>query len=398
MLISLALLFLCGMAAARIARRLRLPGLCGMLLTGMLLGPHGSDLLAPDLLHMAPDLRQIALIIILTRVGLALDLNDLRRVGRPAVLMCFVPALFEIAGVLLLAPPLLGVSVTEALIAGAVLAAVSPAVIVPRMLRLIKEGYGTRHSVPQLLMAGASLDDVLVIVLFSAAVTLAGGDAVTPGTFGRVPLAIGCGILGGAAAGWGLERWFRRFPMPGVSGVLLLLSAAFLLTALEQKAPLPFSGLLAVMTVGIVLLRGNPELAERFSAQFARLWIPAELLLFALVGATVDLRLVFHTGPWIAAVVLGGLLFRVAGVYGSLLRSSLARRERIFCMLAYLPKATVQAAIGAVPLSLHLPCGRLVLAMAVVSIVLTAPAGAWAIDFFAPRLLKRDEAETLPDK
>ena len=180
--------------------------------------------------------------------------------------------------------------------------------------------------------------------------------------------------------------------------MLLLLSAAFLLTALEQKAPLPFSGLLAVMTVGIVLLRGNPELAERFSAQFARLWIPAELLLFALVGATVDLRLVFHTGPWIAAVVLGGLLFRVAGVYGSLLRSSLARRERIFCMLAYLPKATVQAAIGAVPLSLHLPCGRLVLAMAVVSIVLTAPAGAWAIDFFAPRLLKRDEAETLPDK
>ncbi len=201
MLTSLALLFLCGMATARIACRLRLPGLCGMLLTGMLLGPHGGDLLAPELLHLAPDLRQIALIIILTRVGLALDLNDLRRVGRPAVLMCFLPALCEITGVLLLAPPLLGITLTEAAVAGAVLAAVSPAVIVPRMLHLMREGYGTRHSVPQLLMAGASLDDVLVIVLFSAAVTLAGGGAVTPGTFGRGPIAVGCGILGGAMAG-----------------------------------------------------------------------------------------------------------------------------------------------------------------------------------------------------
>ena len=390
MLTSLALLFLCGMTAARIAHHLRLPGLCGMLLTGMLLGPHGCNLLAPDLLKMAPDLRQIALIIILTRVGLALDLNDLRRVGRPAVLMCFLPALLEITGVLLLAPPLLGISLPEAAVAGAVLAAVSPAVIVPRMLRLIQEGYGARHSVPQLLMAGSSMDDVLVIVLFSAAVTLTTGGTVTPGTFGRVPIAIGCGILGGAVAGWGLERWFRRFPMHGVPGVLLLLSTAFLLTAFESKAPFPFSGLLAVMTVGIVLLRGNPVIAERFSAQFAKLWIPAEILLFALVGATVDLQLVLQTGPWIVAVVAGALLFRVAGVYGSLLKSALTRQERSFCMLAYLPKATVQAAIGAVPLSLNLPCGRLVLAMAVVSIVLTAPAGAWAIDFFAPRLLKRD--------
>lgn len=391
MLTSFALLFLVGMALGALARRLRLPALVGMLLTGILLGPYALNLLSPSLLSLSAELRQLALIIILTRAGLSLNLDDLRRVGRPAVLMCFVPACCEIVGMILLAPRLLGISVLEAAILGAVVGAVSPAVIVPRMLELMERGYGAEHSIPQLLLAGASVDDVFVIVLFTAFTGMAQGRSISAGSFLAVPVSIVLGIAAGLAVGALLALFFRRFHMRDSVKVLLLLSIAALLTALESavKNTVPFSGLLAVMGMGIALQRRRSAVADRLSAKFSKLWVAAEVVLFVLVGAAVDIRYAAAAGAAAAVVVLGALIFRVAGVSLCLLGTALTRRERLFCMIGYLPKATVQAAIGGIPLAMGLPCGQIVLTVAVLAILITAPLGALGIDLSYPRLLKR---------
>lgn len=388
MLTSLALIFLTGMILGRLAQGLRLPALLGMLIAGILLGPCVLDLLAPSVLNISADLRQLALIIILTRAGLNLDLRDLKRVGRPAVLMCFVPACLEIGGMVLIAPRLLGVSLLDAAIMGAVTAAVSPAVIVPKMLRLMEEGYGQEHSIPQMILAGASVDDVFVIVIFTSLTGLAQGGSLSPAAVLQIPVAIVTGVLAGLGAGTAFAAFFRRFHLRDSAKVVILLSVSFLLVALEStlKGRFPFSGLLAVMACGMAARR-RPDMARRLAAKYAKLWVAAEVLLFVLVGAAVDVGYAAAAGPAAIAVILGALLFRMAGVFLCMLGTPLSRRERLFCMIAYTPKATVQAAIGSIPLSLGLPCGQMVLTVAVLAILITAPLGAFGVDMTYRRLL-----------
>ena len=393
MLTSLALIFLCGLLLGTLFSKLKLPPLLGMLLTGIVLGPYALSLLDPSILSISADLRQLALIIILIRAGLNLDIASLKKVGRPAILMCFVPACFEIGGMLVLAPPLLHISLLEAAIMGTVVAAVSPAVIVPKMLHLMETGYGTKQSIPQLIMAGASVDDVFVIVLFTSFTGLAQGQEISAVSFLSIPVSILLGLLVGAVIGVLLAQLFARFHMRDSVKVLLILSLSFLLVALENtvKSTVPFSGLLAVMSLNIAVQRKRTEVAVRLSAKFSKLWVAAELILFVLVGATVDLSYVTTAGLAAVIVILGVLLFRMLGVCVCLLKTTLQKKERLFCMLAYLPKATVQAAIGSLPLSMGLACGNIVLTVAVLSILITAPLGAFLIDLTYKRLLKKAE-------
>lgn len=392
MLTSLALIFLLGLILGSLFERLKLPKLLGMILTGIILGPYALNLLDASILFISADLRQLALVIILTRAGLALDIEDLKQVGRPAILMCFVPALFEIAGVLLLAPRLLGVSLLDAAIMGTVVAAVSPAVIVPRMLRLMEEGYGKSTSIPQLIMAGASVDDIFVIVLFTAFTSLAAGGSFTPMTLVQIPISIILGAIVGALGGVGLSLLFRKVHMRDSAKTLILLSVAFLLIALEEmlEGIIPLSGLLAIMSMGAVLLRQNKSVAKRLSAKFSKLWVGAEVLLFVLVGATVDLQYAISAGVLSVVLIVGAILFRMAGVFVALLKTRLSMKERLFCMIAYCPKATVQAAIGAIPLTMGLGCGQIVLTVAVLAIILTAPLGALGIDLCYDKLLVKE--------
>lgn len=391
MLLSLALIFLCGLALGGIFRKLHLPQLLGMLLTGILLGPYVLNLLDGSILGISADLRQIALIIILTRAGLNLDLEDLKKVGRPAALLCFVPAAFEIAGMLLLAPRLLGISLLEAAVMGTVVAAVSPAVVVPGMLKLMEEGYGTKKSIPQMIMAGASVDDVFVIVLFTSFTGLAGGGGISVWDFVRIPVSILLGLAGGILCGMLLVVFFRKVHMRDSVKVIIILSLSFLLVTLEHALTgiVGFSGLLAVMSMGIALQKGRKEAAVRLSAKYSKLWVAAELLLFVLVGAAVDIPYAFKAGAAAAAVILGVLVFRMLGVLICLLGTELNRKEKLFCMFAYMPKATVQAAIGSVPLAMGLACGNIVLTVAVLAILITAPAGAFLIEFTYKRFLSR---------
>ena len=397
MLTSLGLVLLLGMALGALAKRLGLPSLVGMLIAGMVLGPYALNLLSPTLMEISADLRQLALIIILTRAGLSLDVATLKRVGRPAVLMCFVPACFEIAGMVLLAPRLLGVSVLDAAIMGAVVGAVSPAVIVPRMIRLTEEGYGVEKGIPQLVLAGASVDDVFVIVLFTAFTGLASGTGtgISPATVISVPVSILTGIVAGLILGWVLALFFRKVHMRDSIKVVILLSLAFLLVAAEDalEGIFPFSGLLAVISAGVGLQRWRGVVAQRLSLKFSKLWVAAEVSLFVLVGAAVDLRYAVSAGVLAVLAVLGCLCFRAVGVLVCVAGSGFQWKEKLFCVLAYLPKATVQAAIGGVPLAMGLGCGQIVLTVAVIAILVTAPLGALAIDRTYSHLLTKKTAE-----
>lgn len=393
MLLGLALVFVVGMLFGHICNRLGLPSLLGMLLTGILLGPYVMDLLDDSLLGISADLRQICLIIILTRAGLSLNMNDLKRVGRPAILMCFVPACFEICGMVLLAPRILGISVMDAAIMGAVVAAVSPAVIVPKMLRLMDEGYGVAKSIPQMILAGASVDDVFVIVLFTAFTGLAQGNSVAATDFLQIPLSIFIGIALGAVIGWVVSVFFTKKHMRDTVKVLIILSIAFILVTAENamKGIIPFSGLIAVMCLGILLQRKREDLAARLSVKFSKLWVGAEVLLFVLVGATVDVSYAIRAGAAVVLLLFCVILFRMAGVFCCMLGTKLTMKERVFCMIAYMPKATVQAAIGAVPLAMGLPCGQIVLTVAVVAILLTAPLGAFGVEHTYKKLLQTEQ-------
>lgn len=389
MLLSIALIMLIGMASGYICRRLKLPGLLGMIITGIILGPYVLDLIDPSILNISADLRKIALIIILTRAGLTLDINDLKRVGRPAILMCFVPATFELAGMLLLAPRILGISLLEAAIMGAVVAAVSPAVVVPKMIKLIDEGYGTKKSIPQLILAGASVDDVYVIVLFSTFTGLAKGDRVSAMSFINIPVSVVLGIALGIASGWLLAVYFKKVHVRDTIKVIIVLSISFILVSAENAlcTPITFSALIAVMFMGIALSRYRNETAVRLSGKFNRLWVGAEVVLFVLVGASVDIVYALSAGAGAVILIFSVLTFRIAGVFVCLTGTNLNMKERLFCMLAYTPKATVQAAIGSVPLAMGLSCGSIVLTVAVLAIVITAPLGAFMIDLTYKKLL-----------
>lgn len=392
MLTSLAFIFLLGLLLGSIFNKLKLPSLLGMIITGMILSPYALNMLDSSILTISPDLRQLALVIILTRAGLSLDITDLKKVGRPAFLMCFVPASLEIAGTVLIAPKLLNITILEAAIIGAVIAAVSPAIIVPRMIRLMEKGYGKKHSIPQLLLAGASVDDVFVIVLFTAFISLASGNSVTAIGFLQIPVSILLGILIGVIIGIVMSIFFRKIHMRDSIKVLIILSISFLMIALQNKLEgrVPFSGLLAIMSAAIMINQRHNVLAKRLSDKYNRLWVAAEVLLFVLVGATVDLNYAINAGLVSVLVVLGALIFRMLGVFLCLLKTKLDIKERAFCMMAYTPKATVQAAIGAIPLALGLSCGQKVLTVAVLAILITAPFGALCIDSTYKKLLLKD--------
>ncbi len=396
MLTSLAFIFLLGILLGGIFTRLRLPSLLGMLLTGIILGPYTLNLIDESILNISADLRQLALVIILTRAGLSLNLADLKKVGRPAILVCFVPASFEIVAMVALAPLLLNISILEAAIMGSVIAAVSPAVVVPRMLKLMEKGYGTEKGIPQLIMAGASVDDVFVIVLFTSFTSLAMGAEASLLQFAGIPVAIVLGILVGGVVGFLFCFFFKKVHIRDSVKVILLLSSSFLLVALEKvlQGTIPFSGLLAIMAVGVTTLRYNPVLANRLSAKYSSLWVAAEILLFVLVGATVDPHFALAAGGKTLILLFAVLLTRMLGVFCCLLKTNLNGRERAFCMLAYIPKATVQAAIGGIPLATGLPCGKIVLTVAVLSILITAPLGALGVDLTYKRLLLKKTTAT----
>lgn len=391
MLLSIALILLVGMSMGWLCRKMKLPGLLGMLATGIVLGPYVLDLLDPSILGISAELRKIALIIILTRAGLGLDLSGLKKIGRPAVLMCFVPASFELLGMLLLAPKLMGLSILEAAVMGAVLAAVSPAVVVPRMVKLMDEGYGVKEGIPQLILAGASVDDVYVIVLFSTFTGMMQGTGVSAIRFINIPVSILLGIAIGLGIGVLLACFFQKVHMRDTSKVLIILSISFLLVVTEDHltTPVTFSALIAVMFIGIGLQRKREVVAKRLSAKYGKLWVAAEVFLFVLVGATVNIGYVGKVGITALIVIVGALLFRMLGVLVCLLGTGIKGKERLFTMLAYTPKATVQAAIGGIPLSLGFACGETVLAVSVLAIVLTAPLGAFAIDLSYKKFLKK---------
>lgn len=398
MLTSLALIFLVGLAMAAICQKIKLPRIIGMLVTGIVLGPYVLNLLDVSILGISADLRQMALVIILIKAGLSLNISDLKKVGRPAVLMSFLPAVFEILAFVLFAPAVLGVTLIDAAIMGAVLGAVSPAVVVPRMVQLMENKYGTGKGIPQLILAGASLDDVFVIVLFSTFVGMAQGNSVNIMDFINIPGSIVLGILTGAVAGFFLSAFFetkyahKHYVRNSVK-VIIVLGTAFLLIALEEwlKDVVPVSGLLAVMSMACMLqLKSVASVSARLSEKFGKLWIAAEVILFVLVGAAVDIRYTLEAGFGAALLIVIALLFRSAGVFLCLTGTKLNLKEKIFCVIAYLPKATVQAAIGSVPLSLGLPCGNMVLSVAVLSILITAPLGALGMDMTYQRLLEKE--------
>ncbi|MFI3320773.1 MAG: cation:proton antiporter [Rikenellaceae bacterium] len=392
MLLSLAYIFLLAMALGYIFKLLHLPMLLGMLITGVVLGSHFLDVISGSVLSISAELRQIALVVILLRAGLALDIKSLKSVGRSAVMMCFVPASFEIVGMLIVAPLVLGVSYIDAAIMGAVVAAVSPAVVVPKMLNLMEQGIGTQKGIPQMIMAGGSVDDVFVIVLFTAFLTLGGGGAVEVAHFIQIPVSIVLGLLLGVASGWAVTLYFKRFHMRDSLKLIILVSLSFLFIATESalKGHVPISGLLAVMAMGTTIFSRYETLARRISPKFTKIWVAAEILLFVLVGAEVDISYALEAGGAVVLTLALVMLFRMAGVWCSMLGSTLNAKERLFCMIAYLPKATVQAAIGSIPLAMGLPCGEMVLMVAVVAIFISAPLGALGIDMTYKRLLSKN--------
>lgn len=393
MLLSIALILLVGMSMGWICRKIKLPGLLGMLITGIVLGPYVLNMLDIKLLGISADLRKIALIIILTRAGLGLDLTSLKKIGRPAVLMCFVPATFELAGMLLLAPRLMGMSLLEAAVMGAVLAAVSPAVVVPRMVKLMEEGYGVKEGIPQLILAGASVDDVYVIVLFSTFSGMMQGEGASVIRFVNIPVSIILGMIIGLTIGILLAFYFQKVHIRDTAKVLIILGISFLLAAAEDSltTTVTFSALIAIMFIGVGLQRKREAVAKRLAVKYGKLWVAAEVFLFVLVGATVNIGYLGRVGVRALLMIAGALLFRMAGVWVCLLGTGLKTGEKAFTMLAYTPKATVQAAIGGIPLALGFACGDTVLTVAVLAIVLTAPLGAFAIDLSYRKLLTKSK-------
>lgn len=391
MLTSIAIILLLGLFVGWIFSKLRLPSLLGMIIVGIAISPHCLNIVDKSIISISGDLRQIALVIILTRAGLSLNISDLKKVGRPAILMCFVPACVEIIGTITFAPLLLGVSVLEAAIIGSVIAAVSPAVIVPRMIKLIDEGYGKEKSIPQLILAGASVDDVFVIVVFTALTTLASTGKISSVSFLQIPVSICLGILLGGCVGFILTKFFKRFHMRDSVKVLIILSVSFLLLEVQNRLEgiIPVSGLLAIMSLGIFINQKYDILAKRLSVKYNKLWLCAEIFLFVLVGMAVDIKYAFSAGFVVILLVILALICRMLGVLFSLIKAKLNKKEKLFCAIAYTPKATVQAAIGTIPLAMGLSCGEMALTVAVVSILFTAPFGAICVDNLYKKLLSK---------
>jgi len=393
LLTSLAVIFLSALLLGSLFRKIKLPPLIGMLLVGIVISPHALNLISQDILGISGELRQFALIIILTRAGLSLKPSELKKVGRPALLLCFLPATFEIIGYMVFAPLFLGLTVKESALAGAVMGAVSPAVVVPRMLKLKEEGYGTNNSIPQMITAGASCDDVFVIVLFSALLVSATEGGFDLNILWQIPVSIITGIFAGVLCGSAFSSFFKRVKIRDTVKIIIFLSASFLFVALEEsiKKSVPFSGLLAVISLGVTFNVKSEERAARLSVRYEKLWVFAEIILFVLVGAEVDVSYAVTRFGSVVAVLFCALAFRIVGVFACLIKTPLSFKEKLFCAIAYIPKATVQAAIGAIPLSAGLSCGNTILTCAVLAILITAPLGAFATDLSYKKLLIKEE-------
>ena len=399
MLTSLSLIFLVGLAMGAICQKLKLPRIIGMLATGIVLGPYVLDLLDPSILSISSDLRKMALIIILLKAGLSLNLEDLKKVGRPAIMMSFVPASFEIVGYLLFAPAILGITRVEAAVMGSVLAAVSPAVVVPRMVQLMETKYGTEKAIPQMIMAGASCDDIFVVVLFTTFLSMAQGGSADIKAFANIPVSIILGIILGAIVGYLLYLFFetayaKKHYVRNSMKVIIVLGFSFLLIAIEGwlEGKIAVSGLLAVVSMACVLkMKCTAFVSKRLSEKFGKLWLAAEVILFVLVGAAVDIRYTLEAGLAAVAMIFVALIFRSFGVLLCTVKTNLSAKERAFCVIAYLPKATVQAAIGSVPFAAGLPCGKIVLSVAVMAIIITAPLGAFGMDLTYKKILTREK-------
>lgn len=398
MLTSLSFIFLVGLAMGAICQKLKLPRIIGMLATGIVLGPYVLDFLDPSILSISADLRKMALIIILLKAGLSLNLDDLKKVGRPAIMMSFVPASFEIIGYLLFAPSILGITRVEAAVMGSVLAAVSPAVVVPRMVQLMEKKYGTEKAIPQMIMAGASCDDIFVIVLFTTFLSMAQGGSADIKAFANIPISIILGIILGAIVGYLLYLFFetayaKKHYVRNSMKIIIVLGFSFLLIAIEGglEGKIAMSGLLAVVSMACVLrMKCTSFVSKRLSEKFGKLWLAAEVILFVLVGAAVDIRYTLDAGLAAVAMIFAALIFRSFGVWLCTVKTSLTLKERAFCVIAYLPKATVQAAIGSVPFAAGLPCGKIVLSVAVMAIIITAPLGAFGMDFTYKKFLHKE--------
>ena len=389
MMQSIALILLFGMFAGWVCKLIKLPSFLGMILVGIILGPYVFNLIDSSILNISQDLRKMALIIILARAGLSLDLKDLKKVGRSAILMCFVPALFEIIAMILIAPLFFDISILEAAIIGSVVAAVSPAVVVPKMIKLIEEGYGTEKGIPQMILAGTSVDDVFVIVLFTAFTSLMKGDKISVMSFINVPVSVILGMIIGILIGFILSKFFKKIHIRDSAKVIILLSISFLLVSLENVITfsINFSALISIMFMGIGLNKYRAEVSKRLSAKFNKLWVCAEIILFVLVGAIVDINYASKAGIRVVILILIILCFRMLGVFVCMIKTRLNIKERLFCMVAYIPKATVQAAIGGMPLAMGVECGNLVLSIAVIAILVSAPLGGFLIDFTYKKLL-----------
>lgn len=395
MLSSIAIILLFGLLMGWLFSKLNLPRLLGMIIVGIIISPHCLNIVDDSILAISGHLRQIALVIILTRAGLSLNLSDLKKAGLPAVLMCFLPATVEIIAIIILAPSLLGVSILDASIIGSVIAAVSPAVVVPRMIKLMEEGYGKDKYIPQIILAGASVDDVFVIVIFTALTTLASTGEISVASFLQIPISILLGIALGCLVGMVLVWFFKKFHMRDSVKVLIILSVSFLLLELQSRLEniVSISGLLAIVSMGIFINQKYSVLAKRLSGKYNKMWLGAEIFLFVLVGIAVDFNYALSAGFAVIILVVLAILFRMVGVTLSLAKTNLNKKERLFCALAYTPKATVQAAIGTIPLAMGLPCGKIVLTVAVLSILITAPFGAICIDNSYKRLLSKQTEE-----
>lgn len=391
MLLSITYILFFGLFFGWICKKLHLPALFGMILAGILIGPYVLNLLDSSILNISAQVRKIALVIILIRAGLKLSLADLKKVGRPAILLCFLPASAELLGMLLLAPKLLGISVLEAAVLGSVVAAVSPAVVVPGMIKLMDEGYGINKGIPQMILAGASVDDVFVIVLFTTFTGMAQHDTVSVMQFVNIPVSLITGISLGLLTGIGLTVLFDKIHQRDMVRVLIVMGCSLLLVSAEDGLSdiVPFAALIAVMCLGMAVRMKKEDLAKRLSQTYDKLWVGAEIFLFVLVGASVQIESAKSAGLKSILLIFGVLLFRMIGVYLCVLGTKLNAKERLFCMLAYIPKATVQAAIGGVPLAMGLACGNMVLTVSVISILITAPLGAFFIDWTYKKCLQK---------
>lgn len=391
-ILDLAIILILGFISGFIMEKIKLPKIIGMIIIGILIGPSFLNIISSEMISQSANLRMIALVIILTRSGLSIDYKKLKKAGLSAFLMCFIPAVFEIIGVLVLGPLLLKISIIESLLLGSVLAAVSPAIVVPRMIKIKQEGYGIKKGISDIILTGASLDDIFVIVLFYAFLSLHHSNQIDLNTFIKIPVQIILGVFIGLISGYLISVIFKKVKTNLTSKIIIVFSISLLLVGLEEllKYYFPFSGLVSVIALGMMILIKDNDTACEIENGYKKIWQVFEIILFVLVGISLNFNEALSYGFMPILVIIGALIFRMIGAYVSLIFSDLSKNEKVFVMISYIAKATVQASIGPIALANNLPVGNLVLTVAVLSILISAPIGALLIDKSYQKLLKKE--------